>query len=359
MRRLLRGSSWEASVSHGSTSSVTLAGTVSALHVWSRVAAGYVTGMHRALCGHGCLGHHSSCVRVALVQQRCGLRNLHQYPHARYKSLVKDRLRFSRHWWIAAGNNYELVEDVGHEREATQNFGVYRDDSAKDRFVLSTSHLSDLPPARRLNALRDIMRERWRVRDSNRGFDKARLLLQALECFSELRLSGQMSVFAQLPETDQNTFLQYVEGCVQFAQACVHSHPDAVAMVIRAAQICEEMRCTEKRDEVIRAAELAAQRMDRAYAFARPGDAVTLQPLAPNQVSAEQKLKTQAALQAHFKDKPWVECEKAFVPHMRVAVGRKFAIPQMRYNDTRWRLLSEPRRPESGLWNAPGATLLD
>lgn len=285
------------------------------------------------------------------IVQRRGLRNLHQYPHARYKSLSKDRLRFSRNWWLKGANNYELVDEKGHEREAVENFGVYRDDSDNDRYVMSTNCLNDLPPAERLNALAELMRVRWMVRDGNRGFDKARMILMALECFSELRLSGQIKVFNELPEPDQDTFLEYVEACGRFAQACSHSHPDAVAVMLRAAAICDEMRCEEKRDDMVHMAEIAARRLDRAYSFARPGEQqVRLNPPTELERNTRAWMKSREDLRERFKGKPWIYEPKPPREFFRGKRLRKIFHYDMKADDKRLPLLQEPARPEVDSW---------
>lgn len=295
------------------------------------------------------------------------LKNLHQYPHARHKSLVKDHIRFARNWWLSAGNNYELVHDVGHEREASENFGEYRDDSNKDRFRLSTSRLEDLPPNIRLNALTALMRERWKVKDGNRGFDKAKMMLQALECFSEMRLANMLKPFEELPEPDQDTFLQYVESCSQFAQACVHSHPDALAILIRAAEICDEMRCQDKRDEMLEVAQRACDNVDKSYHFARPKENTapragappsskpflsTLQPPSRTEMEAERWIKEKKRMQERFRDKPWVlEKKDKFVGRIITARNRTVHLVPMKESDPRRRLLAEPPRPETEGWS--------
>lgn len=314
---------------------------------------------------------------TALSVSTRGLKNLHQYPHARYKSLVKDHIRFSRNWWLTAGNNYELVEDVGHEREASENFGEYRNDSDHDTFVLSTSRLSDLPPHTRLDALREIMRKRWLVKDANRGFDKAKLLLMSLECYSEMRLADTLPEFDALPEPDQDTFLQYVEGCSQFAQACSHSHPEAVAVLIRAAQICEEMRCTSKREEMIRVAERACDGMGRALYFQRQGEKKpalqpslahfkssscgsssssgrsspflsTLLPPSRTEMESERRTKQELLMQKRFKDTPWaVKKTNKVLGTFVTARNRTQLLMPMKEKDPRRRLLQEPDHPDA------------
>ncbi|KPI90575.1 hypothetical protein ABL78_0335 [Leptomonas seymouri] len=288
-----------------------------------------------------------------LLVQRRGIRNLHQYPHARYKSLVKDCHRFARNWWLTAGNNYELVSEVGHEREATENFSTLRDDSDNDAYVLSTNRLEDLPPAERLNVLVELMRARWKVRDSNRGFDKSKLLLKALECFSEMRQLGQVKVFGELPEPDQDTFLQYVEGCVKYAQACSHSHPDAIAVVLRAAEICDEMRCGDKREELIHISEVMAKRLDRAYASARPyATKAQLNPMSMSEIHGQLRMRQVKELEEHFKGKPYVVEKKKPLEFFRGPRSRKIYHHPMRHNDVHRNLLSIPHRPETRSWNA-------
>ncbi|CCW63309.1 unnamed protein product [Phytomonas sp. EM1] len=274
-----------------------------------------------------------------LLEQKCSLRNLHQYPHARYKSLVKDRRRFARNWWLTGGNNYELVSEFAHEREATENFGEYRDDSKNDTFLFSTNRLEDLPPAKRLDALAGIMKARWKVRDSDRGFDKTKLLLQALECFSELRLSGQIKEFNSLPAADQDTFLQYAEGCVKFAQACAHSHPDSVAVMLRVAQICDDMRCVDKRDELLRMTELAARRMDRSYAFARPRENINLTPPTLRDTYSSLEMRDLKTLKEKFKNSPWVLENKPRTEYLRGVRGRRIYYTPMAPSEPATRMM--------------------
>ncbi|AIO02713.1 hypothetical protein LPMP_355830 [Leishmania panamensis] len=305
---------------------------------------------------HSCASPQPSAIMICscspLTVQRRGLRNLHQYPHARYKSLVKDCRRFSRNWWLTAGNNYELVSEVGHEREATENLAVLRDDSNNDAYVLSTNRLEDLPPAERLNVLVALMTERWKVKDNNRGYDKAKMLLKALECFSEMRLAGQIKVFDELPEADQDTFLQFVEGCAQFTQSCSHSHPDAVAIVLRAAVICDEMRCVGKREEMTHVAEVMAKRLDRAFASARPLETkAQLRSPSFTEIHSSLRMKQVMELREHFKDKPWVLEQKKRLEYFYGPRSRKIFHYPMRRDSVHRNLLAVPHRPETRSWN--------
>ncbi|CBH16020.1 hypothetical protein, conserved [Trypanosoma brucei gambiense DAL972] len=288
---------------------------------------------------------------AALTEQRAELRNLHQYPTARHKSLVKDRLRFARNWWLTGGNNYELVHEVGHEREATECFAEYAQDSSRDVYLMSTNRLSDLPPGDRLKAIVGLMRSRWEVKDANRGYDKAKLLLQALECFSEMKASGQIGDFNSLPEPDQDTFLQYVEGCSRFAQACSHSHPDAVRVLLRAAQICEEMRCVEKRDEMIQVTEAAANRMDRAYAFSRPHDTLRAAPPSLHENEDCVRLKNTEELRRRFGNTaPHVLEKPKRVDCLRIHRNRPLLLHPMKDNNKLLELSKLPARPEFDSW---------
>ncbi|KAH8620653.1 hypothetical protein ERJ75_000039900 [Trypanosoma vivax] len=292
-------------------------------------------------------------VAGAIAEQKAGLRNLHQYPTARHKSLVKDRMRFARSWWLAGGNNYELVHEVGHEREATECFAEYAQDSDNDVYLFSTNRLGDLPPRQRLNALVGIMRSRWAVKDANRGFDKAKLLLHALECFSEMRLTNQIGEFATLPEADQDTFLQYAEGCSRFAQACSHSHPSAVGILLRVAQICEEMRCTEKRDEMIHVAEAAANRMDRAYAFSRPHDVLRHTPPTLAENESKLRLKNMEELRKRLgTSSSSVLEERKRVECLRIHRNKPLFLRPMKDGDKLLSLTKLPERPESDPWTS-------
>ncbi|RNF20849.1 uncharacterized protein Tco025E_03579 [Trypanosoma conorhini] len=290
---------------------------------------------------------------VALMEQKAGLRNLHQYPTARHKSLVKDRIRFARNWWLTGGNNYELVHEQGHEREATECFTEYAQDASNDVYLFSTNRLSDLPPRDRLNAIVGLMTARWKVKDNNRGFDKAKLLLQALECFSEMRLSGQIKEFEELPEPDQDTFLQYVEGCSRFAQACSHSHPNAVAILLRVAQICEEMRCGGKRDEMIHVVEVAADRMDRAYAFTRPRDNLKPTPPSLMENEAHVRRKNFEELKRRYSDKAPHALEKRQpTEYVRIHRNKRLNLRPMEKGRREMEVLKLPARPEFDAWTA-------
>ncbi|EPY38149.1 hypothetical protein AGDE_05782 [Angomonas deanei] len=287
--------------------------------------------------------------RHAIAVQRRGLKNLHQYPKARYKSLVKDTLRFSRNWWLTSGNNYELVDEVGHEREATENFGVYRDDSANDKYLLTTNNLKDLPPAERLNAIVALMEARWKVRDGDRGFDKVKLTLEALECFSDMKSLGQIKDFESLPEPDQDTFLQYAEACARFSQSSSHSHPHAVGALIRAAQICDEIRCLEKRDELLHVAEVAAKQMDRAYSFARTQEkGIPLRPQSSDITTAQQRLKQEKLLMERFKDRPKILEKESRPPVHYYARAKKITLTEMKEEERRNLISMNQTRPEAG-----------
>ncbi|RNF08389.1 hypothetical protein TraAM80_02849 [Trypanosoma rangeli] len=291
---------------------------------------------------------------IALMEQKAGLRNLHQYPTARHKSLVKDRIRFARNWWLTGGNNYELVHEEGHEREATECFAEYAQDSGNDVYLFSTNRLSDLPPRERLNAIVGLMSARWKVNDGNRGFDKAKLLLQALECFSEMRLSGQIKEYEELPEPDQDTFLQYVEGCSRFAQACVHSHPNAVAILLRVAQICEEMRCSGKRDEMIHVVEAAADRMNRVYAFNRPDDNLKVAPPSLMENEASVRRKNFEELQRRYGDKAThVLEEKQRAEYVRIHRNKRLYLRPMEKGRKEMETMKLPARPEFDVWTTP------
>lgn len=212
-----------------------------------------------------------------LVTSARTLRNLHHYRHARHKSLVKERRKYSRNWYLSSGNNHELSETIAHEREATENFGEYRFDSKNDRIVFSTSNLRDLPAKERLSALMNtVLKDRWRVKDKDRGFDKTKMLLEVLECFSEMKQLGTYTCFDDMPEEEQDMFLQQATSCAAFARRCSHSHPDAVAVLIRAAEICDELGCGEKRDELLSLAEQSAHTMGRALFHEREAETLKL-----------------------------------------------------------------------------------
>jgi hypothetical protein len=253
----------------------------------------------------------------SLVTSVRTLRNLHHYKHARHKSLVKERRKYSRNWYLNAGNNYELSETVAHEREAFENFGEYRFDSNNDRHILTTSSLRDLPAKERLSALMNtVLKDRWKVRDKDRGFDKTKMLLEVLECFSEMKQLGTYTCFDDMPDEEQDMFLQQVTSCATFARRCSHSHPDAVAVLIRAAEICDELGCGDKRDEMLNLAEQSALVMGRALHHEREseplklleGDALAINTSALREKNAEaiQKRYPTLSLNAQKPERfPW------------------------------------------------------
>lgn len=213
---------------------------------------------------------------IALTESARYLRNLHQYRHARHKSLVKERRRFSRNWYLQAGNNYEFSETKGHEREAFENFGVYRNDSDNDHYVLSTADLKLLPAEQRLDAIHMLMEDRWKVKDGNKSFDKTKMVLMALECFAEMRELNRIPCFAEMEEADQDQFLQFADSCRMMASRCSHAHPDAVAAMIRAAEICDVLEAREKRDEILESAEKMTHALGRSLAYEREGEEIRL-----------------------------------------------------------------------------------
>ena len=228
------------------------------------------------LCGVRC-----SATRPLLCEQRRFIRNLHQYPKVRYRSVIRARFRFSRKWFLFGGNNWELHRVVGHELEAQCNFGVYKRDSALHPLKLSTSRLDDLPPVHRFNALLSMISRRWAVRDSFRSYDKMKLALQAAECCEDLCRAKQVRC-CDLPNEQQSMFLDALDSAVLLAERCVHSHPDAVAAIIRCAEIAVNAGVEATlRDKIIHRAKEAAEIMPSSYAFAQSSRDLELQPQRP------------------------------------------------------------------------------
>jgi hypothetical protein len=206
----------------------------------------------------------------AAMEQVRGIKNQHRYRHARYKSVVKDRIHFSKSWYLFAGNNHERVHVTGHEKEATENFANYHYGKHDELANVYTSNLQDLPPVERINALLPQMKARWKVQDNNKGYDKVKLALQAAECFEDLGKSTKTGA-DDWPEDHQMHFEQAVKAVLFFAQRCSHDHPDAVAAMIRVASIADGVGADRLRNEALAAARRSAEDLDVAYAFAQPG----------------------------------------------------------------------------------------
>ena len=213
-----------------------------------------------------------------IVQSLRSLRNLHQRRHARHKSLTYDRRRYSRNWFLNGNNNFEVHETVAHEREATEMLAAYKCDDPRlwESLQLSTGKLEDLPARQRLDAITENMKYRWEVSDGGRGFDKAKMLLSALECFPEMLQTNQIGSFDDVNDATQDLFVQYVVALGKIATEAIPTHPNAVAMVIRAAEICDEFGCREQRDSMLQLAENSAKNLCKPYAFEREGERITL-----------------------------------------------------------------------------------
>jgi hypothetical protein len=214
------------------------------------------------------------------------LRNLHQRRHVRAKSLVRNRRKYSRNWMLRGNNNFETHETVAHEREATEMFAAYKCDDTRlwESIQLSTTRLESLPPRERLDAIVGEMRYRWNVRDGGRGYDKAKMILSALECFPLMVKANQIGSFDEVGDQTQDIFVQFVVALGKVATEALPTHPNALAMVIRAAEICDEFGCMEQRDSMLSLAENCAKNLCKPYSFEREGEEIALAMPTPDQI---------------------------------------------------------------------------
>jgi hypothetical protein len=120
------------------------------------------------------------------------------------------------------------------------------------------------------------MKRRWNVRDGGRGYDKAKMVLSALECFPEMVKANQIGNFDNVGEPTQDLFVQYVVALGKIATEALPVHPNAVAMVIRAAEICDEFGCMEQRDSMLLLAENSARNICKPYTFEREDESISL-----------------------------------------------------------------------------------
>lgn len=179
--------------------------------------------------------------------------------------------RYSRKWMLYAGNNHELYEFRGHEREATEVFARYSRDSANDKFTFYTDDLNALPAVERLDAITKKMTRRWKVLDKARGYDKMKLVLAALECFAEmLTVNGETRKWTELTAEGQDTFLEYCDALVTIAGRVFHDHPDAVAGMIRAAAIADLVGAHDKCANILRIARVCTSKLHECYSFGQP-----------------------------------------------------------------------------------------
>lgn len=189
------------------------------------------------------------------------LRNLHRYHKARYDKQVKARFRYSHQWFLKLGNNVENHTVTAHEREATENFAVYRYDVSLMKWVLPPKDIRQLPPRDRLNELTRRMAARWKVKDPTGGYDRAKMMLEALECFGDLQRAGEIKTLGDLEENGQEKFFQYLDATTLLATKAVEKHPDAVQVIIRAAQIADLLECPDKRDNLLKVARRLVEKM--------------------------------------------------------------------------------------------------
>lgn len=202
------------------------------------------------------------------------IRNLHQYRHARNKSMVND-LKFSRQWYLARGEGWEIKHEQGHELEAETNFAVYRYDSRLQSSA--TAPLSGPPigkvgdivdPLARYHSLLQRMRARWRV-GRGASMDKLRMSLAAAEALVDFCRAEHHTV-RTLPQEHVDAIVDAFDATMGFATHLAGSHTSAVAAMIRIASLADEVELTAARDGALRVAKHAALRLEAKHAFAQP-----------------------------------------------------------------------------------------
>lgn len=186
--------------------------------------------------------------------------------------MVKNKHTFSKKWYLAAGNNFELSEEKGHEREAFQNFLRYKMDWGTMTIPHYVSDTKKLPPRQRYDFLYNLVQDRKGLS----AYTKNKYLLEALECFSEMKSLGEIGRYDEWEAIHQNHFIFVCDALLKNATSYAKVQHSAAATVIRAATICDEVGFAEKRDMCLNSAEHIAKGIDSHYFFKRTGDEISL-----------------------------------------------------------------------------------
>lgn len=217
-------------------------------------------------------GRPSACVGLSFIDatQKRSIRNLHRNKQERYKSQVKDS-RYNRSWELVMGDNNELILEKGHEREATENFARYLYDDTTKRYIRYVSDPETLSPKARYDYYYSVLSGRKGMTFSV----KCTYALKALESFVDMANCGDLaSSYDQWKALEQGHFVWLVDHVLENARPLLRFRHTAVAFAIRAAAICDELQCNEKRDHALSASESMVAQMERGYAFSRTGDKV-------------------------------------------------------------------------------------
>lgn len=178
---------------------------------------------------------------------------------------------YNRKWELLMNNNHELIEEKAHEREATENFARYRYDDTTKRFIRYISDPETLPSRRRYDYYYSIL-------TSRKGMTlpiKSTYALHALEAFRDMAQEGEIaSQYGKWKELEQNHFIWLVDHVLENTRPLLKTRHTAVAFAIRAAAICDELGCSEKRDNALAASESMVAQMEKGYAYTRVGEAL-------------------------------------------------------------------------------------
>ena len=211
----------------------------------------------------------TACCTTTTSQKR-SIRNLHRNKQERYKSQVKNP-NYNRKWELLMNNNHELIEEKAHEREATENFARYRYDDSTRRFIRYISDPETLSSRRKYDYYYSIL-------TSRKGMTlpvKCMYALHALESFRDMAQEGEIaSQYSKWKELEQNHFIWLVDHVLENARPILKTRHTAVAFAIRAAAICDELGCTEKRDNALSASESMVAQMEKGYAYTRRGESL-------------------------------------------------------------------------------------
>jgi hypothetical protein len=87
--------------------------------------------------------------------------------------------------------------------------------------------------------------------------------------------------FEALEGHERYHFQDLLHAAVQIGMRTYHDHPDALAGLLRCAQLAGEVGDREERDDIIKQTRRLVNKMEAGYAFARPNDPTTTGPATP------------------------------------------------------------------------------
>eukprot|EP00759_Apiculatamorpha_spiralis_P055030 PhF_6_TR7217/c0_g1_i1/m.10784 len=141
---------------------------------------------------------------------------------------------------LAYGANNEVSEVIGHEREAFENFVVYKYSYANTQAIMYTQNLHDLPPKERLEAVLDQMQILWekRTKDLMTRAQKLRLASAALACFEDISKVHGLTLQQMGPDYVQR-FSDVVQSVVLLSGHVAPYQPECIASLLHAASVCD------------------------------------------------------------------------------------------------------------------------